>query len=371
MKLRRLLTFLNPIYGAVIRARFALYEKGVFKSFDLQVPTISVGNITVGGTGKTPLVAFVADILAKKGEKVCILTRGYGRENPKERVLVSDGETIFADALEAGDEPFELANNLLGKAAVIADAKRAEAGIWARENWGITVFILDDGFQHLRVKRDLDIVLLDATNPFGNGKLLPAGILRESLESLKRADVVVITRANLVDESGISNIKYQVSNINPKCKIFVSENKTIELTKLKDFSAKAQNLQIKNIKLSALHSPLSAYCAFCALGNPENFYEQLRRENFNLVYTKNFSDHHFYSQSEITKLEKEAVANGAEILLTTAKDAVKLAHLKFNFPCYVVESRLIFDDESAFIALIQNLKSKISNQFVSCSVPLC
>jgi tetraacyldisaccharide 4'-kinase len=218
---------------------------------------------------------------------------------------------------------------------------------------------LDDGFQHLRVKRDLDIVLLDATNPFGNGKLLPAGILRESLESLKRADVVVITRANLVDESKISNIKLRVSKIKTNCKILVSENKTIELTKLKDFSAKAQNLQIKNIKLSTLHSPLSAYCAFCALGNPENFYEQLRRENFNLVHTKNFPDHHFYSQSEITKLEKEAVTKGAEILLTTAKDAVKLAHLKFNFSCYVVESGLIFDDESAFIALIQNLKSKI------------
>ncbi len=162
------------LYGAGIKARNALYQKGVFKSFNLGVKTISVGNITVGGTGKTPMVAFIARNLIEKGEKVCILTRGYGRDNPKERIVVSDGEKILADARDAGDEPFELANNLHGKAVIVSDARRAEAGNWVREKFGITTFILDDGFQHLRLKRDLDLVLLDATNPFGNGNLLPA-----------------------------------------------------------------------------------------------------------------------------------------------------------------------------------------------------
>ena len=115
-------------YGAITKARNALYEKGWLKSFSLGIPTISIGNITVGGTGKTPVVAFVAEILAEHGEKVCILTRGYGRENAKQRVLVSDGETILAEAKKAGDEPFELARKLLGKSIVVADANRVSAG---------------------------------------------------------------------------------------------------------------------------------------------------------------------------------------------------------------------------------------------------
>lgn len=345
-----LLSPFSLLYGAVVKTRRTLYEKGYFESVDLGVKTISIGNITVGGTGKTPLVAFIANTLTEKGEKVCILTRGYGRENPKERVLVSDGERILAGAWDAGDEPFELARNLQGKAIIIADAKRAEAGKWATEEFGITTFILDDGFQHLRVKRNLDIVLLDATNPFGNSKLLPAGLLRESLQSLKRADAIVITRTNLVGD--LSEIKNKVSKINPNCQIFISKNQFTKLIKLKEFlSEKRSNPKSKIQNLNSF--------AFCALGNPDNFFEQIRREKFNLVSTKSFSDHHIYTQSEIRNLEKEAIKVGAEVLLTTAKDAVKLNHLRFNFPCFVMENGLTIEDESAFVNLIQNPKSKI------------
>ncbi len=334
------------LYGAGIRTRNALYRKNIFESFDLQTKTISVGNITVGGTGKTPLVAFIAEKLAEQGEKVCILTRGYGRDNPKERVLVTDGAKILADARDAGDEPFELAHNLLGKAVIVADAKRAEAGNWAKTEFGVTTFILDDGFQHLRVKRDLDIVLIDATNPFGNGNLLPTGILREPLKSLKRADVVVITRANLV--KNVAEIKTKIANINPNCKIFVARNKFTKLIKLKEFLTEKQTnpkSKIENLKSAA----------FCALGNPDNFYNQLRHENFNLIVTKSFPDHHLYTQGDIRNLEKEAIETGAEVLLTTAKDAVKLTHLKFNLPCYVAENGLTFDDESAFLKILRNV----------------
>ena len=181
-----LLSPLSLLYQAIVKIRRSLYGKEILKSTDLLVKTISIGNITVGGTGKTPLVALIAQKLIDQNEKICILTRGYGRENPKERVLVSNGEKILADARDGGDEPFELAKALNGKAVIIADAKRTEAGKWAREEFGITVFILDDGFQHLQVKRNLDIVLVDASNPFGNGKLLPAGQLREPLESLAK-----------------------------------------------------------------------------------------------------------------------------------------------------------------------------------------
>src|SRR5690606_32048019 len=144
---------------------------------ELGARTISIGNLTTGGTGKTPLVALVAKILIDEGETVCILTRGYGRANPKSRILVSDGHAILTDAATGGDEPVELAMQLEGKSIIVADPDRTAAAKWARERFPVSAFILDDGFQHLRVRRDLDIVCIDATNPCGNGQVLPAGDL--------------------------------------------------------------------------------------------------------------------------------------------------------------------------------------------------
>lgn len=338
-----LLSPFSLLYKTIVKTRRAFYEKGYFASVDLGVKTISIGNITVGGTGKTPLVAFISESLAKQGEKICILTRGYGRDNPKERVLVSDGERILADARDAGDEPFELANKLIGKAVIVADAKRAEAGKWAKEEFGITTFILDDGFQHLKVKRHLDIVLLDATNPFGNGKLLPVGLLREPIESLVKADAVVITRANLIEN--VEDLKERLRAANPYCPIFVSKNEFTNLIKINDFLQ--ENKSAQKSKIQSLKS-----VAFCALGNPANFYGQLRSENFNLISTKSFPDHYIYTRNDIKLLEQQAIEGGAEVLLTTTKDAVKLTHLKFNLPCIVMENGLTFDDESAFLDLI-------------------
>ena len=313
------------IYGAITKIRNYLYESGTFKSAGLNVPVISIGNITVGGTGKTPLVAYVTEILAGAGEKVCILTRGYKRENESERVLVSDGEKILANVRQAGDEPFELAEKLLGKALVIADADRRAAGEWARENFGITAFVLDDAFQHLKVKRELDIVCVDATNPFGNGKVLPSGILREPLKNLSRADAIVITRANLVEN--ISALKSQISKLAPSAKVFVTRNKLRDVEQV-----------IKDKK----------GIAFGALGNPENFFAQLRQEGFDLALTKALPDHYFYTPDDIEELEREATARGADYLLTTAKDGVKLASLEFNIPLIIAKGEIVFDDDLAF-----------------------
>jgi tetraacyldisaccharide 4'-kinase len=321
-----LLSPFSSLFGAVAKARRTLYAKGVLKSNKLDTKVISVGNSTVGGTGKTPLVAYIAKVLAEKGEKVCILTRGYGRENANERLLVSDGEKILANVKKSGDEPFELAEKLLGVSAVLADKNRFSAGNWAIKSLGITVFILDDGFQHVQLKRDLDIVCIDATNPFGNGKLLPAGTLREPLENLKRADAIVITRANL-----IPNPKFQIEDYTD-APIFISRNKT------------NRKSQIENRKC----------LAFCGLGNPENFFSQLRQDKFNLVATKTFRDHHVYSQQDVFEIERIARQNKVEILLTTAKDAVKLRDLKFEMPLSIVESELIFDDEERFKKLLCN-----------------
>src|SRR5688572_13091897 len=178
-----MLKLLGKIYGSIADLRNRLYDRDLFKSHSLGARTISIGNITTGGTGKTPLVGYVAEILADAGEKVCILTRGYGRTGSG-RVLVSDGTEVLADAATGGDEPVELARRLSGKAIVISDADRVSAATWAKEEYGVTAFVLDDGFQHRRVKRDLDIVCLDATDPDGGGLVLPAGKLREFFVNL-------------------------------------------------------------------------------------------------------------------------------------------------------------------------------------------
>jgi tetraacyldisaccharide 4'-kinase len=348
------------IYGKITNVRNSLYERGVFKSFSLGAPTVSVGNITVGGTGKTPLVAFVAEILAERGEKICILTRGYGRENPKLRVLVSDDETILADAKQSGDEPFELARKLIGKAIVIADANRVSAANFACERFGVTAFVLDDAFQHRQAKRDLDIVTIDATNPFGNSKTLPFGILREPLENLQRADLIVITRANLVEAKQISDLKLQITNLNPNCPIFTSENRISKLIELEKFKFNENSFEVQQPETWHLKPETQKAIAFCALGNPDNFFEQLKRENFDLTAAEKFPDHHRYTQKDIANLEKQTKQTGAEILLTTAKDAVKLTNLKFELPCFVVESNLIFDDEKKLRELISAVLSKKS-----------
>ena len=344
------------LYGAIIKARNSLYEKGFFKSFSLGAKTVSVGNITVGGTGKTPLVVLISEILSETGEKVCVLSRGYGRDDPKKRVLVSDGEKILADARTAGDEPFEIGEKILKKAVVVSDANRVSAGNWARGKFGITAFVLDDAFQHRRVRRDINIVAIDATNPFGNEKLLPAGILREPLKNLNRADAIVITRANLAEN--VADLKIKISKYNQNCPVFVSKNKISGLTDLKSFLAEKSDeanyeLRITNYErnltdISRRQMAADNCFAFCALGNPRNFFEQLKQENFKIVSTEAFPDHHFYTSKDIAKLEAKARKANAEILLTTRKDAVKLKNLKFSLPCFIVESEMIFGVENDF-----------------------
>lgn len=327
----------DRLYGKIQNLRNSLYEKGVFASHFLGAKTVSIGNITVGGTGKTPLVAFVSEILAEKGEKVCILSRGYGRENPKSRVLVSDCEKVLTSAQISGDEPFELANKLLGKAVVISDANRVSAAEFALENFGITAFVLDDAFQHQKAKRDLNIVCIDATNPFGNYKVLPFGILREPLENLKRADAIVITRADLSDK--INELKSEITKFT-NAPIFISSNKFSNITELKNFPAKIKDQRS---------------FAFCALGNPDNFFAQLKSENVKLVSTLNFPDHHFYTESDAEEIETNAKHHGAEVLLTTAKDAVKLKDIVFSLPCFVVENEILFKDEKGFRKLVEDI----------------
>ncbi len=332
--------FLHPlgiIYSLIIGIRNSLYNRGFLRLYSLGARTISVGNLTTGGTGKTPLVALIAKTLAEHGETVCILTRGYGRKDPRERVLVSDGKRVLSDAAMGGDEPVELAQQLFGKAIVIADANRVAAARWAVEKFGITVFILDDGFQHRRAKRDLDIVCIDATNPCGNGRMLPAGPLRESFKGMERADVIVITRANLAGDTDA--LEAGLKNHNAAAPIFRASTRVREI---KEFHAKTQSPQNKKPEV---------VFAFCALGNPDSFFS-LAAGELDLAGHEAFRDHHYYDQSDIDRITNLARECGAKALLTSAKDAVKLDGLLFGLPCYVIQIETVVEDAKAFRDLI-------------------
>jgi len=327
---------LGWLYGQIINLRNSLYDRGILKSHSLGARTISIGNITTGGTGKTPLVAYVAELLAEGGEKVCILTRGYGRKSSG-RVLVSDGEELLVDASEGGDEPVELARKLIGKQIIVADADRVSAARWAKEEFGVTAFILDDGFQHRRAKRDLDIVCIDATDPFAGDRLLPAGRLREPLSNLNRADAIVITRSNLVDD--LAELEQRIARFSPNEPVFRSRT---ELASAESGSS---------IALADLGVPVFA---FCAIGNPENFFELIRRRGYALAGTAKFPDHHYYTQTDVTDIEARARECGASILLTTGKDAVKLESpdLKFDMQCWRADIRTEIDDDERFRRLV-------------------
>jgi tetraacyldisaccharide 4'-kinase len=328
------------LYGLIMQVRNALYDRGIFKSYDLGAKTISVGNITTGGTGKTPLAAYVAKVLAKRGEKVCILTRGYGRAHPKQKVMVSDGANIYADVREAGDEAFELARSLQRKAAVIADSDRVSAAEGAKRDLFSTAFVLDDGFQHRVVKRDKDIVCIDATNPFGGG-MLPSGRLREPVSCLTRADILVITRSELVDTGSLTDLRAELGRLNPHATVFQASTVIEKIGGLADFQA-----EMKIVR------EVGRALAFCALGNPQSFFSRMKLEGIELVGEKTFPDHHYYTQRDAEYLDRLGANLGAECLITTAKDAVKLNGLKFTLPCFVVEIELILDNPSGFAELI-------------------
>ena len=334
---------LGALYGAITETRLALYRRGILSISRLDAPVISIGNITTGGTGKTPLVEYIARTLAAEGRQVCILTRGYGRQNQQARVLVSDAQKILAGEKEAGDEPFLLAENLQGIAAVISDADRFTAGQWAIRELGSEVFILDDGFQHLRLARDLDVATIDATNPWGDGQLLPRGRLRERRGGLARADCILITRADQAEDfDSLRGELDQVSNHRP---LFTSAMRVRGLRKF--------NEPISSSVAGAKPEIESPVAAFCAIGNPGAFMDQLRNEGYELVGGSVFPDHHRYDQRDVGSIIEKARKAGAKSLITTAKDAVKLRGLAFDFSCYVLDIEIRIDDEARFIEMIR------------------
>ena len=273
----------------------------------LDVPVISVGNITMGGTGKTPCVLWLAEALAARGHSPGILTRGYGRSSPHRHLVAPPGAVL--DAAQAGDEPSLLVRSGLAPVGVGSD--RFQTGCLLRSQFGVDVLLLDDGFQHLRLARDVYMVLIDALNPFGGGGLFPLGRLREPLAGLARAGLIVITRAESSDL--VPAIEHAVRQWNPRAPIFRA---SVQPQSWVDHRTGA--------RYPAACRPFERAGAFCGLGNPQSFRRTLRGMGLEPVDWIEFEDHHRYRPHELRHLAHQFQDRGADALVTTEKDAVNL-----------------------------------------------
>lgn len=324
------------IYGLLLQLRAAAYRRGLFPAVRLPRPVVSIGNITVGGTGKTPVTSQVARFLMERGLKVAVLSRGYSGRLEGETALVSDGRTLLLTAEECGDEPYLLASSIPGLIVVIGSDRHA-AGQLALQSCTPDLFLLDDGFQHLRLRRDLNILLLDTRRPFGNGWCLPAGLLREPRGEAERADLVVMTRCpeGVVPLSPVPG--------KPRCLARHELGTLIPLTGGAPCS------------FDGLRGRRAV--AFCGIAEPDHFFDALRQKGVALISTQPFPDHERYDDTRIAELERFIAASGADCVLTTEKDGVKLGRLAPQYADRILLARLelIFDDPAPLQQLLLNL----------------
>jgi tetraacyldisaccharide 4'-kinase len=328
------------LYAGIMKMRNWLYEREIISSFRLNVRVISIGNITVGGTGKTPLVDKLARLLKKNGKRVVILSRGYKRKGRGE-VVVSNGKEILVSSDKAGDEPFLLAKRL-SKVPIVVGNNRVKTGKIAMDIFRCDVLIIDDGFQHLNLKRDMDIVVMDASNPWGNGWMLPAGPLRENISSLKRADLVMITRTNRNDVEKMITLIRKFT----KAQIFSSFHKPKEWVTLNDGVIYPLNLLINKCVL-----------AFTGIGNPKAFEDTLLEIGVRTIKCIRFRDHHKYKLLEIKRIMLLAEKLGATAIVTTEKDGVKIDNnIKGEIPIYFLRVDLeIKEGDEEFIKALDSV----------------
>ena len=324
---------LSCLYGAIVRLRLYAYSAGFKKIYYAKVPVVSVGNLTVGGTGKTPMTDFLAKWMQKHEVKASIVSRGYGGDYTDPVLMVVLEGATATKPTSCGDEPFLLARK--NPAVPVFVARRRALGINAAEEAGAELIILDDGFQHRAVYRDLDIVLLDSERPFGSGHMLPAGQLREPSSSLKRSDLIVMTRTLPDRES---------APIIDKPTLF-SQHK---------ISQRLSSLSGDVLHLTELVG--KSCVAFAGIARPEDFFAALKENHLTLKEEIPLADHQVYDEALISHLSTSC--QGADVLITTEKDAVKLAGVNFPVPCYQVGVEMTFSETKDLEEMLLKLISR-------------
>ena len=344
--LRLVLRAAACVYSSLVRIRNFLYTKGWLQTHRVDAIVISVGNITTGGTGKTPLVIWLYNKLTQNSElktqnsKCAILTRGY--KTKKGRL---------------SGEPAVLTKSC-PEAKVIVNPDRVAGAAEAVSKWGAKILIMDDGFQHRRLGRDLDIVTIDAMCPFGYGKVLPAGLLREPVDALKRADAVVVTRCDQVAKAKLDQLEEQLCLINPDIAIARSVHAPVCAKSVggKEFSI--AELKDKDI------------FAFCGIGNPAGFFGTIRKLGFNLAGSRVYNDHHRYTGRDIVDIDEEVRYLGADLIMTTQKDWSKICNSNFSilnsqdipFVYLVIELKFIRAEDEIIQLIEDALAAKISRK---------
>ena len=324
---RRLATFLlglSKLYSVGMRLRRRMYQGPWGASRRLACRVVSVGNITLGGTGKTPMTLFVAQLIHEAGYRTAVVSRGYKGSAERRGGIVSDGRRLRMGPGQAGDEPFLMARQLLPSGVpVLVGRNRVRSGNRAIEQFQSEVIVLDDGFQHLRLERDLDLVLLDAANPFGNGHLLPRGTLREPVEALARADACLLTRCPPSAAAGEAVASWQSAiaamaqrRVRP---VFPAVHRPFVAEHLPTGRRGASDALQAGIDFRT-----PAY-AFSGIARNHDFRASLREMGFPLKGWTDFADHHAYSEEDLRSIAQRARRRGAQLLVTTEKDRVKIA----------------------------------------------
>lgn len=329
------------VYGGIVKLREFCYKTEMVKSKSLPCTVISIGNITVGGTGKTPMTIKVAQIVSCLGYKVAIISRGYKGGAEKTGGIVSNGHTIFMEPEKAGDEPFMMAAKVKNIPVVVGQ-NRYKAGRLAIKEFNPDVIVLDDAFQHLNLKRDIDIVLLDCGRPFGNTHLLPRGILRERVSSLSRADALVLTRFDSVPDYIRQATVDKIENLASGRPVF-----------------RSFHVPNQNFDYGLLHG--RRVVAFSGLAGNNDFRRTVESLKCDLIDFLEFPDHHKYTEMDLQRIIQSSINAQSEFILTTEKDHVRISG-ETSWPVELVAVGIelsLGDDENAFIDFIKNkLKHK-------------
>ncbi len=343
---KTLLHVLSLPYRLIINLRNWLYDHKLFREVKLPCPVISVGNITVGGTGKTPCVIWLGRMLQQQGFKPAVLSRGYGSKNSRPVTIVADGNNILTSSAIAGDEPYLIARSLPG-IPVITGPKRIFTGKTAIDKFGANVLICDDAFQHRQIFRDINIVLLDSQAPLGNGHMLPRGSLREPLASLSRGNIFILTRTNEAVKTDTFIAKFAEDANIP---VFGCSHRPVDVVK-GDYSVQLPLAELKGKKVYA----------FAGIAKPDSFKKAINATGAQLVAFDIFPDHHRFSPKELKTVRHNFLKSNADFLVTTEKDGMRLQEFtEFLNDIYLLRIELaIVPDENSLKNFILGKLGKI------------